>query len=236
VAAAHATGAGNDDARRQALAELARAYWPPLYAYLRRDGQPPDRAEDLVQGFFARLIEKDDLRAVDAVLTRNGLSQPLVIGEERYNDAAAAAAVAEFVRTSARPVLEVMEWPLYEDGAAQPRCSTLPFRIDEYAEALRGGSAPKVLTGSVGKKGQLALRTPFGQPARALVEGTYAVTVLDASSKHSFRLSGRSLDRRSGVRFQGTRTWIVSLGAGFYTYASEGPRTTQKSFSVLTPG
>src|SRR5438445_13215159 len=51
--------------RRAALEELARAYWPPLYAYLRRDGHPPERAEDLVQGFFARLIEKNDLRGVD---------------------------------------------------------------------------------------------------------------------------------------------------------------------------
>ena len=60
-----AGGAGAQADRRAALEELVRAYWPPLYAYLRRDGHAPDRAEDLTQAFFARLIEKDDLRTVD---------------------------------------------------------------------------------------------------------------------------------------------------------------------------
>lgn len=50
---------------RRAMDELARAYWFPLYAYLRRKGNPPAQAEDLVQGFFARLLEKDVLAAAD---------------------------------------------------------------------------------------------------------------------------------------------------------------------------
>src|SRR4051794_3146971 len=50
---------------RAALATLCAAYWYPLYAFVRRKGLGPDEAQDLVQGFFARLLEKDDLRAVD---------------------------------------------------------------------------------------------------------------------------------------------------------------------------
>jgi RNA polymerase sigma-70 factor (ECF subfamily) len=46
-----------------ALETLCRAYWYPLYAYLRRSGSPHAEAEDLVQGFFARVIEKRDFRA-----------------------------------------------------------------------------------------------------------------------------------------------------------------------------
>jgi RNA polymerase sigma factor (sigma-70 family) len=53
-------------AQRRAMEELARTYWPPLYAYLRRSGYPSPEAEDLTQAFFARLIERNDLRAVDA--------------------------------------------------------------------------------------------------------------------------------------------------------------------------
>ncbi len=45
----------------QALEALCRAYWYPLYAYARRMGQSPSDAEDLTQGFFARLLEKDFL-------------------------------------------------------------------------------------------------------------------------------------------------------------------------------
>jgi len=50
---------------RSALAELCAAYWPPLYAFARRSGASPHDAADLVQGFFARLLEKGDLSAVD---------------------------------------------------------------------------------------------------------------------------------------------------------------------------
>ena len=46
---------------REALGALCRAYWRPLYAFARRLGQTPADAEDLTQGFFARLIEKNDL-------------------------------------------------------------------------------------------------------------------------------------------------------------------------------
>ena len=53
--------AKNQDSR-QALETLCRAYWYPLYAYVRRDGHTPHDAQDLTQEFFARLVEKDWLR------------------------------------------------------------------------------------------------------------------------------------------------------------------------------
>ena len=60
-----AGGPDADDERQRALEELARIYWFPLYAYVRRYGQSPQNAEDLTQEFFARLIEKRSLRHVD---------------------------------------------------------------------------------------------------------------------------------------------------------------------------
>jgi RNA polymerase sigma-70 factor (ECF subfamily) len=50
---------------RTALETLCRAYWYPLYAYLRRMGQAPHDAEDLVQEFFSRLLEKEWLHGAD---------------------------------------------------------------------------------------------------------------------------------------------------------------------------
>lgn len=47
-----------------ALERLCRTYWRPLYFFARRKGHPPEDAEDLVQGFFAKLLEKDYLRSV----------------------------------------------------------------------------------------------------------------------------------------------------------------------------
>ncbi|MEZ6137387.1 MAG: hypothetical protein R3C53_21065 [Pirellulaceae bacterium] len=52
--------------RQAALEKLCGRYWLPLYAFLRRRGQAEHEAEDLVQGFFAQLLEKDYLNAIDA--------------------------------------------------------------------------------------------------------------------------------------------------------------------------
>src|SRR5262245_59908210 len=41
-----------------ALEALCRAYWYPLYAYVRRCGQSPHDAQDLTQEFFRCLLEK----------------------------------------------------------------------------------------------------------------------------------------------------------------------------------
>lgn len=51
-------------AAREAFDGLARMYWKPLYAYVRRRGHSAEESEDLVQGFFARFIEKDYINAV----------------------------------------------------------------------------------------------------------------------------------------------------------------------------
>lgn len=56
---------GGSAEAREALADLCADYWYPLYAFVRRRGHDPVAAEDLVQGFFARLLEKGDLEAVD---------------------------------------------------------------------------------------------------------------------------------------------------------------------------
>ena len=47
-----------------AVEDLCRAYWPPLYSFLRRQGHSPHDAEDLVQGFLARLLAREDLAEV----------------------------------------------------------------------------------------------------------------------------------------------------------------------------
>src|SRR5437660_6740085 len=48
-----------------ALAKLCQTYWNPIYSYVRRSGHSPEDAKDLTQEFFARLLEKDYLKAVD---------------------------------------------------------------------------------------------------------------------------------------------------------------------------
>jgi DNA-directed RNA polymerase specialized sigma24 family protein len=43
----------------QALERLCQTYWYPLYAYVRRQGYSPEDAQDLTQGFFERVLEKN---------------------------------------------------------------------------------------------------------------------------------------------------------------------------------
>lgn len=48
-----------------ALLALCEAYWYPLYAFVRRQGYTADDAQDLTQGFFAALLEKNYLGDAD---------------------------------------------------------------------------------------------------------------------------------------------------------------------------
>ena len=60
-----AAGRGASPESAQALALLCETYWYPLYAYVRRRGHDPHEAQDLTQEFFARLLERRNLRAAD---------------------------------------------------------------------------------------------------------------------------------------------------------------------------
>jgi DNA-directed RNA polymerase specialized sigma24 family protein len=60
-----AAGGGEEGQAREALERLCATYWYPLYAFVRRQGYGAHDAQDLTQGFFARLLEKKDLAAVD---------------------------------------------------------------------------------------------------------------------------------------------------------------------------
>src|SRR2546421_1890182 len=56
---------GNRDGSQAeaALSVLCQRYWFPLYAYVRRRVADVHEAQDLTQGFFARLLEKNVLAA-----------------------------------------------------------------------------------------------------------------------------------------------------------------------------
>jgi RNA polymerase sigma-70 factor (ECF subfamily) len=61
---ARAGGVSSPDAR-QAMETLCRAYWFPIYTFIRRHGTDAEAARDLTQTYFARLLEKDLLLAAN---------------------------------------------------------------------------------------------------------------------------------------------------------------------------
>lgn len=56
---------GDSKESREALEQLYLNYWPPLYSYIRSRGFNIENAEDLIQGFFTALIEKNYLKSVN---------------------------------------------------------------------------------------------------------------------------------------------------------------------------
>jgi DNA-directed RNA polymerase specialized sigma24 family protein len=60
------TAARQDTTRAEAaLEELCRAYWQPLFYYVRRRGYGEEAARDLTQSFFARLLERQWLASAE---------------------------------------------------------------------------------------------------------------------------------------------------------------------------
>jgi RNA polymerase sigma-70 factor (ECF subfamily) len=63
-------GHGGSNEAREAMADLCRIYWYPLYAYARCQGATADAAQDLTQGFFAHLLAHDLVASADAARGR----------------------------------------------------------------------------------------------------------------------------------------------------------------------
>jgi RNA polymerase sigma-70 factor (ECF subfamily) len=119
----------SDDEARAALGELAEAYWPPLYAYTRQRGASREEAADLVQGFFARLVEKGGLEA-----------------EERERDRFRAFLLTAFQRFRANRAADARA---LKRGGGKAPLSLEALTLDREEEGLRdlaelaGGETPE---------------------------------------------------------------------------------------------
>jgi DNA-directed RNA polymerase specialized sigma24 family protein len=72
---------GESPAAKEALEKLCRTYWRPIFAFLRRQGIPPEEAEDITQGFFAELLER---RSLSAVRKEKGRLRSFLLGGLKY--------------------------------------------------------------------------------------------------------------------------------------------------------
>src|SRR5438067_11192238 len=75
------TAQGESTAAREALEKLCRTYWRPIFAFLRRQGIPPEEAEDITQGFFAQLLER---RKFSAIRREKGRLRSFLLGALKY--------------------------------------------------------------------------------------------------------------------------------------------------------
>lgn len=108
-----------------ALDDLCRSYWFPIYFYVRRRGYSAEDAEDLTQGYFAALIEKDYLS--DADRERGKLRSFLLVTLKHYiSDEWSKASALK--RGGGRPVISI------DAAEAEERYSLEP--VDELAPDL----------------------------------------------------------------------------------------------------
>src|SRR5688500_5688985 len=118
---------------QQALAELCAAYWYPLYAFVRRRGSSAAEAEDLTQGFFLALVEKEFLAATAPEKGRFRtfllLCLKRFLANERDRDRAKK-------RGGGRPVISINLDEAESRYQAEPAEAVTPERIFERRWAL----------------------------------------------------------------------------------------------------
>jgi hypothetical protein len=62
---------GESPAAQEALEDLCRTYWRPIYCFVRREGTKPEETKDITQGFFALILERKGFSSVDLRLVAN---------------------------------------------------------------------------------------------------------------------------------------------------------------------
>ena len=75
------TAQDESPAAHEALENLCRTYWRPIFVFLRRQGISQEEAEDITQGFFASLLEH---RNLNAVRKEQGRLRSYLLGALKY--------------------------------------------------------------------------------------------------------------------------------------------------------
>ena len=117
---------------------------------------------------------------------------------------------------------------------------TYNFRCDAHPTSMKGnftvGAAPppppppSKLTGKVTST-SISLKSA-GSKVRSVVEGTFKVAVSDTSKTQNFHLTGRGVNKKTGVKARTKATWTLELGVGKYTYRSDKKRRLRGTFTV----
>lgn len=66
--------------------------------------------------------------------------------------------------------------------------------------------------------------TASGRPflaKRIVAAGRYRLDVRDRSRRGNFHIAGRGVNRRTGIRFTGGKTWTIKLARGAYRFGSD---------------
>jgi hypothetical protein len=104
--------------------------------------------------------------------------------------------------------------------------------------SFRVGNAPPPparLNGRVGPKKTISLKNASGRIVKVIPKGTYKIVVKDATKTDNFHLKGPGVNKRTTVKFKGTKSWTLKLGEGSYTYRSDAHPKLRRGFKVVKP-
>lgn len=121
-----AAGTGSVSAAQDALDRLCRAYWYPLYAFVRRLGHSPTDAQDLTQGFFAHLLEHHLVARADREV---GRFRSFLLGSLKHFLAHEHERATALKRGGGQPVLSLDGFDPEERFALEPADSANPESI-----------------------------------------------------------------------------------------------------------
>ncbi|HYT51837.1 MAG TPA: hypothetical protein VEL10_06505 [Gaiellaceae bacterium] len=89
------------------------------------------------------------------------------------------------------------------------------------------------LSGRVGPGRTISVRDENGLKASILTNVTSVqLTVADRSKADNFHLTGKSVNKATGVRFRGRVTWNLKVSPGVYRFRSDRHKSLRGSFSV----
>jgi RNA polymerase sigma factor (sigma-70 family) len=128
-----AAGTGASPEARAALERLCRAYWYPLYAYVRRRGRSAHDAQDLTQDFFLQLLDHGYLARADPRKGRFRAFLLVALNHFLTNDWHRARALK---RGGGRTPLSWDDIGAEERYAAEPFSSASPEHLFEQRWAL----------------------------------------------------------------------------------------------------
>lgn len=121
-----AAGTGSAPAAQDALERLCRAYWYPLYAFVRRLGHSPADAQDLTQGFFAYLLEHHLVARADR---QAGRFRSFLLGSLKHFLAHEHERATALKRGGGQPVLSLDQFDPEERYALEPADAATPETI-----------------------------------------------------------------------------------------------------------
>ncbi len=202
---------GERKAARAALADLCKVYWRPLYVFVRRQGHEHHEAEDLTQGFFEHLLERDWLAGVDRSRGKfrsfllSALSNHLHNERERIGALKRGGGVREFVSWERDRAQETEGDGERRAGWREPALE--PQQVLEFDRLWACALVEKALAGleeeyrRCGKAGLFAALSPF--MTRTMPAGVYA-DLADRlkMSEGALRIAMHRLVQRFGERLR----------------------------------